>query len=192
MRKSLYLAAALLCAPAFSSPGFARGSDELLAILPEETMAFLSLHDLEAMRASASENAWFRFFQDEQMRPWIERLKQAMNQGDSPDDEVQPETPAAGTLELDAEDTSSPETESEDEAPFDIEEFVSSIHGSLVAFFVPVSDESEPGFGLLVEPGEERAEFDGYFDLVRDSFTESMVSMRFTEKCRPTSRSISM
>ena len=36
MRKSLYLAAALLCAPAFSSPGFARGSDELPVLVDEE------------------------------------------------------------------------------------------------------------------------------------------------------------
>jgi hypothetical protein len=168
MRTPFYLAAVLLCAPAFSSPGHPRGSDELLAVLPEETLAFLSLHDLEAMRASAGENAWFRFFQDEQMRPWIERLKDAMNQDGKTESEPG-ESAEAGT-------PSSPEPSDGKEAPFDIEEFVASIHGSVVAFFVPVSEQSEPGFGLLVEPGEDRAEFDGFYDLARSGFADSMVA----------------
>ncbi len=108
---------------------------ELLHCLPGDAVWVVSAHDLDGVRAAAEGNAWFRFLRDEQVRPLVDALWDELESG-----------------------TGSGEGE---EGVHDVDpyEVLESIHGSVLAFLVPVGEGLEPGFGLVVDPGEDSAAF---------------------------------
>ncbi len=132
-------------------PQVSGATAELLRCLPGDSVLVLSAHDLDGVRAAAEGNAWFRFLQDEQVRPIFDSLLS----------EITDEMEAAG---------------GEDAPDIDPIAVMESIHGSVLAFLVPVGEDLEPGVGLIVDPGEDRAAFTEYFEQLLDAIEKDAVA----------------
>lgn len=106
-------------------------ADTLLTSVPSDAVMVVSAQNLAAFRARGAENAWYQFFQDDQVQAIGDHIKGMMDE------------------------------EMRGEMPFDPFELLDSIQGSAAFFLAPAGESSEPAFGLLVNPGAGREQFDG-------------------------------
>jgi len=113
-------------------------SPDLLDSVPSNAVVVLSARDLDGLRVRASEHAWSSFLAD----PEIEAVCAYLGE-------------QGVSWEAMLEDS---------ELPIDPVAFYDSIHDSVVAFVAPIGPDREPGFGVLLAPGEERADFEDQFD----------------------------
>ncbi len=121
--------------PATTRPDPMPRADAILRAVPADAVAVFSARDLDGFRARGAENAWGRFFADEEMGELAEFVGAA-----------------AGPLMEQA------------EMPFNPLDLCASIHGSVAVFVSPTGPGLEPGFGVLIDPGEERGAFEDMFD----------------------------
>ncbi len=107
----------------------------LARAVPKDALFFVQLKGLESLRADFEAGSWYGFYQDEDMkglRGWIAKAI-ADKGGDKKE----------GALDID---------------PW---AFLQSVHGSVALFGVVQSTVKEPSIGILIDPGEPRAAFDG-------------------------------
>ena len=135
------------------APRLTGATAELLRCLPGDSVLVLSAHDLDAVRSAAEGNAWFRFLQDDQVRPLLDSLWS----------EISAEMDADG------------EDEEGDELPVDPYELLESVHGSVLGFVVPVGEDLEPGVGLIVDPGKDPAAFAELYGRILDRIERDAV-----------------
>ncbi len=133
--------------PSSGTPSLA---DDLLRATPQDAVVVFTVRDLDGLRERAAANAWGRFFADPQMKLLCAHLEQ---QGFSWDKLIE-----------------------ESELPFDPLDVLRSIHDSATFFVAPVGPGLEPGFGMLIAPGDESGAFEEHFDNVLDLIGGELVA----------------
>lgn len=125
-------------------------ADTLLAAAPKQCVLAFSLRDLDGLRERASAHAWGRFLAD----PEMEKIGQWL---------------ASKGITWEA-------AMADSDLPVDPLEFLGSIHDSMLVFMAPVGPDLEPGFGILIAPGEERGDFEDHLDAVLASMEDELTS----------------
>ena len=118
--------------------------DRLLAAVPADVLLVATLSDLDDVRRRASDNAWWKLAQDEELRPLIARAREFVDRAlDEALDEA-----------LEGE-----ESQAQKRKVADPWAWLEALHGPATLFIAMKGDEIAGG-GLYVEPGAEPEAFD--------------------------------
>lgn len=144
------------------------GVERLLRATPEDAAVVLSTHDFDSIRAQLEGNSWWKFAHEESMQGWMESLWASLES----------ETPVWGNVDGGGEDEADAEAAAAERAEsaakvrkvFDqVSSFMHAVHGPCVGF-AKFDSLDEVAAGVLVDPGADRAAFEGWVD----QFLESM------------------
>jgi hypothetical protein len=103
--------------------------------VPADATMYLAVRDFRGLREDLQKNSWYGFVREPAMRAWVDRALE----------------------EIDLSDV--------DEAPIDPLAFFGSIDGAAAVFIQWEEDAKEPSAGgVLLQPGEERDDFDAQLD----------------------------
>jgi hypothetical protein len=139
----------------FPLPNAPEGEATLAELVPEDALLVASVHDVDALAATARKNAWYRFLADEDVAPFLEYAFEKFMERSS----------SGGAFDVD---------EVESELGMTLDEILEALTGSGMFFMgIEGTDVDEGGFmGVTLLLGEDR---DGFYELL-DATTQLLAA----------------
>jgi hypothetical protein len=137
--------------------------DRLLALAPENALLVGSIPSLDAIRAQAATNDWWKLARDEELRPFVARVGEMFTEslqelGDDAETDDS-EADAEEGAEASDEEEGSEEASAEERRLTDPAAWFRAVHGGVLAYLAFDGD-LLGGMGVFAEPGPEAAAFD--------------------------------